>query len=118
MDEIRTVALAAVAEVSATHDEQGSVIRATKIVRDKTGCRLHDAVDAVKWAIDHPPADSLPVNSIVATPADAYIKQQGRERSPEPWSVTGDSGWHYSDDEITDMIQRGEATVLRTGTGQ
>lgn len=62
-------------------------------------------------------AAKLPVNSIVATAADAYIKQQGREALPEPWSVTGVSGWHYSNDEIGAMVRSGDATVLRVGDG-
>jgi hypothetical protein len=71
----------------------------------------------VKWAIDRPPAATLPVNSIVATAADAYIKQQGREDSGQPWAVTGVAGWHYSDDEIDEILRADEASIVRVGDG-
>jgi hypothetical protein len=116
MDEIRTAALTAVAEVSATHDEQGSVIRATKIVRDKTGCRLHDAVNAVKWAIDRPPAATLPVGSVVATIGGAFFKEEDSAEAFSPWAASHVSG-PIHDEHIDELVRGGRATVLRIGTG-
>ena len=117
MDNIRTAALAAVAEVGPAWNGQAKVIQATKLVRDRTDCDLHAAIDAVKWAIDRPAAATLPVNSIVASPVDAYIKPQGREDGDLPWAVTGVSGWHYSDDEIDAMLRADQAAILRVGDG-
>jgi hypothetical protein len=117
MDEIRTAAIAAVASESATHDEQVSVIRATKIVRDKTGCDLRTAIDAVKWAIDRPAAATLPVGSVVATIGGAFFKEEDSEEVFSPWAATHVSG--PIRDEHIDQLVRGEhAIVLRVGTGE
>lgn len=117
LTDIRTAALAAVAEVAAEHHGEISILYATKIVRDKLGCELREAIEAVKWARDRPAAASLPVGSIVATAVDAYVKSQGREHSAEPWSVTGVGDWHHSDADIDAMVRADEATIVRVGTG-
>jgi hypothetical protein len=115
--DIRVVALAAVAEVADEHPGEVGILYATRIVRNKLGCELREAIDAVKWARERPPAASLPAGSIVATAVDAYVKSQGRERSAEQWSVTGVGDWHYSDNDIDAMVRASEATILRVGTG-
>lgn len=116
MNDIRTVALAAVAEVNATHEEQGTVIRATKIVRDKVGCDLRTAIEAVKWAIDRPAAATLPVGSVVATIGGAFFKEENSDEVFSPWAASHVNGpigdWH-----IDELVRDGRATILRVGTG-
>ncbi|MGI5247526.1 hypothetical protein [Dactylosporangium sp. CA-139066] len=116
MDEIRTAALSAVAEVPAEYEGQGRVIRATKIVRDRTGCPLRDAIDAVNWALDRPPAATLPAHSIVGSAHAAWFKEARPGQSHNPWVSTHTEQYH-SDAEIDDLLRTDRATILRVGGG-
>lgn len=118
MDDIRAAALAAVAEVSATHEQQGSVLDATRIVREQTGCPLRDAIDAVKWAVDRPPAATLPFGTIVASPfAAVWVKEEESSIAARPWTATHRPGT-ISDAEVDKALRTGGATILRIGTGE
>jgi len=119
MDAIRTVALAAVAEVGSAWNGGAKVAQAMKLVRDRTGCRLTDARKAVEWAIERPAAATLPIESVVAGEGCVFIKVKADEPTL-PWrGFTGGAYVNqYGDDEITDMIQRDEASILRIGTGE
>ncbi len=114
MDAIRTAALAAVAEVNATREEQVSVIRATKIVRDAVGCDLRTAVEAVKWAIDRPAAATLPAGSVVATVGGAFFKEENSADSTVPWAATH-LNKAISDADIDELVLSERATILRVG---
>ncbi len=65
-----------------------------------------------------PSAESLPFASIVAKPnAAVWVKEEESSRSGRPWSAS-----HYhgavSDAEVDEVLQSGEAAVLRVGEGK
>lgn len=114
--EIQSVALRALADIEGPL--VGVKIAAAKVVRDRTDCELRDAIDAVTWALDHPGAGGLPIGSVVATAGTVYLKRVLDE--PDlPWRHITDGMYcnYASDDEVTDLIQSGEAQVLRVGDG-
>lgn len=119
MDAIRTAALAAVAEVGTSWTGGAKVIQAMKLVRDRTECDLQAAKLAVEWAIERPPAADLPLGSIAAGTDSVFLKRDNRAEPTMPWSGTADGIYvnDYSDEEIDDMVQRGEVTILRVGNG-
>lgn len=119
--ELRTLALAAVKQAQ-TEDAPNVRLRATKLVHDQVKARLARPVlgpslAAVDWALSHPDASSLDLGSAVATKSAAYFKD-GEDRD-QPWLTT--TGHIYinraDDEEVTELIQSGEATVLRVGSG-
>jgi hypothetical protein len=72
-----------------------------------------------------PTAESLPVDSVIGFMSDSSgtnrheiaIKRANRE---EAWESTDGYGGRcnaFTDEAVTDLLQSGEATVLRVGTG-
>ncbi len=65
-----------------------------------------------------PTAESLPFASIVAKPnAAVWVKEEESSVTTRPWTAT-----HYhgaiSDADVDEVLQSGEATVLRVGEGR
>lgn len=107
--ELQSTALAAVAEALAKHGENGLLLRATKLIRERSGVDVRTALDAARWAAHRPPAAMLPPGSIVGSAEAACIKIK-----PLLWHST-DSPRAYGDHEIDAMLQAGRAHILRTG---
>lgn len=112
---LQAVALQAVATVAAEHPGETGFIYATKIVYDQEGCGLLAARDAVRWALDHPGAASLPAGSVVGSAHAAWFKEAHPGQPHSRWVSTW-SQWH-TDADIDSMLHSGEATILRVGTG-
>lgn len=117
--DLQRVALQAVAAVAAEYPGDRGLIRATKIVYDQEGCGLLAARDAVRWALANPLVTSLPAGSVVATATAVFIKLDNTGEPTLPWSGTTDGMYTnlYGNDEIGNMLQSGEATILRIGGG-
>lgn len=64
-------------------------------------------------------AADLPERSIVATANVAFIKRgnDGPLGGRYPWTGTGDEERVHTNHAITDLIQSGQARVLRVGDG-
>jgi hypothetical protein len=115
MDAIHTAALAAVAELGEAWHGAAKTLQATKLVRDRTGADLRTAVEAVKWAIERPPAESLPFGTIIAgTFAAAWVKEEESSVAERPWTATHIPG-AISDVEVDEVLREGKATILRVG---
>ncbi len=65
-------------------------------------------------------AADLPFESVVAGAGAVFIKLAKSDEPTLPWRGTSDGMYvnQYDDDQITDKIERGEATVLRVGAGE
>lgn len=110
MSDLRAVALAALAEVRAEHGDNGTVIRTLRLVRERrTDADFRTALEAVRWAVDRPPAAELPRHSIVGSKNAAWYKFGPRGW----WSTT--SPRMFLDSEIDEMLRDDRATVLRVG---
>lgn len=90
-----------------------------RAVHDATGSpTLTPVIDAVKWALNHPSAETLPERSIVASADVVWMKREpllGFPWTTDAASTDGQRLW--TNNAITKLIQSGEATVLRVGTG-
>lgn len=111
---LQRVALQAVATVAVEYPGDRGLIRATKIVYDQEGCGLLAARDAVRWALANPLVASLPAGSVVATDDDVWIRSQHTGPDTHPW--LGRS-YDTTNEAIGNMLQSGEATILRIGGG-
>lgn len=116
MDAIRTAALAAVAELGAGYTGQQQLIHASKLVCERTGCDLRTAIEAVNWAVERPPAATLPVGSVVAAVGGAFFKEENSTNVAAPWGATHVNAAIH-DDHIDELVRSGRATILRVGSG-
>lgn len=122
--ELRTAAFEAIAQASAERSGGSLNIFAAKILRDRTGLGLAEVIPAIRWALEHPQAKHLPVDSIVALRSTVMIKRQ--MMGSESLSVA--AGWQaivagreetdwLTDAEVDRHIQEDGATVPRVGGG-
>ncbi len=117
--DLRAAAHAAILDAA---DEPGPVqMVAAKILRDRTGLTLIEVIGAIKWALEHPQAEHLPVDSIVALRSTVAVKRVMVDGDDEHWQVTRanveGTDW-ISNAEVDGMIQADGATVLRVGGGR
>lgn len=114
MDEIRTAALAAVAEHGVSAPAGLDTIRAIKATMVATGCSLSDARDAVAWVKDRPAAATLPAGTIVGAIGSAFFKEENSSDSAHPWTATHITG-PITDDHVDELLRADRATILRVG---
>lgn len=95
-------------------------VHLVKQLRDLDGRtkQLAEYLAAINWAQNQPDPDAaaLPQHSVVATRDHAFIKAESGPTSG-PWLSTLVSGFRYADDDVTELLQSGEATVIRVGDG-
>ncbi len=66
-----------------------------------------------------PTARSLPYASIVAAPnARVWVKEEESHNSRYPWAATHIIKCAISDGDVDEVLQSGQAVVLRVGTGE
>lgn len=82
-----------------------------------------EIAEAARWAdeqrADRYTAAGLPDGSVVATAKKAFLKAQHFDIDDQPiWLVTGEPYEHwYMNRRIQELLDSGEAAVLRVGTG-
>ncbi len=118
--DLRTAAFAAIAQATAENLAGSLSIHAAKIMRAETGQPLAVVCPAIKWALEHPQAEHLPVDSIVAAGASVAIKRVLVDAEDLHWQALrfgADRDEWLTDADVNRWIQDGAGTVLRVGGG-
>jgi hypothetical protein len=115
--DLQTLALRAVRETA----PDLHIAHYVKCLRDLDGGTrsLPEYREAIEWAQARPIAATLPLGSIIAGADATFTKRVNPGEPSMPWFGGPDTVHvnEYSNEEIDDMVRRGEVTVLRVGDG-